>query len=84
MYFSGHATPSMFDRYIVKSSERHRENVRKRDEYLERRLAEKQPADAETIAVFSRFLRDKMGSNPTLFAITRRVSGFRILGAGSS
>src|SRR5262249_17050721 len=40
MHFSGHATESMFDRYIVKSSARHRENVRKRDKYLARRLAE--------------------------------------------
>lgn len=52
MHFSGHATASMFDRYIVKSSARHRENVKKRDLYLERRLAEKQPADAERVAVF--------------------------------
>lgn len=52
MYFSGHATPSLFARYIVKSSERYRENVRKRDEYLKQRLAEKQPVGAEPIAVF--------------------------------
>ncbi|MDQ5871811.1 MAG: tyrosine-type recombinase/integrase [Acidobacteriota bacterium] len=39
MHFSGHATTSMFDRYIVKSADRHREQVRKRDAYLERRLA---------------------------------------------
>jgi len=54
MHFSGHATPNMFDRYIVKSSARHRENVKKRDLYLEGRLAEKQPPDAERIAVFPR------------------------------
>ena len=52
MHFSAHATESMFDRYIIKSAERHRENVRRRDEHLERRLAGKKPTDAETIAVF--------------------------------
>jgi hypothetical protein len=41
MHFSGHKTPSMFDRYIVKSPDRHREQVRKRDAYLEKRFAEK-------------------------------------------
>lgn len=52
MHFSGHATESMFDRYIIKNSDRHRENVRKRDEYLARRFAEKRPSDAERTAVF--------------------------------
>lgn len=52
MHFSGHKTPSMFDRYIVKSADRHRENVRKRDAYLEQRLADKRPADADRVAVF--------------------------------
>jgi hypothetical protein len=68
MHFSGHATPSMFDRYIVKSSERHRENVKKRDEYLERRLAEKHPPTQKQSLFFQRFPRDRMGSNPTLSA----------------
>jgi integrase len=61
MAFSGHATPSMFDRYIIKSAERHGQSVRKRDAYLERRLAEKpapagfadnHSADADRVAVF--------------------------------
>lgn len=61
MAFSGHATPSMFDRYIVKSAERHGQSVRKRDAYLEHRLAEKpapagfadnRPADADNTLVF--------------------------------
>jgi hypothetical protein len=39
MHVSGHKTPSMFDRYIVKSADRHREQVRKRDAYLQLRLA---------------------------------------------
>jgi integrase len=48
MAFSGHKTPSMFQRYVVKSSARHRESVRRRDEYLERRLADKKP-EATTV-----------------------------------
>lgn len=30
MHFSGHATPSMFDRYLIKSAKRHGASVRKR------------------------------------------------------
>lgn len=56
MHFSGHATPSMFDRYIIKSAERHRENVKRRDEYLSRRLAEKRVPDVERVAVFPKLL----------------------------
>jgi integrase len=48
MAFSGHQTASMFQRYVVKSSARHRESVRRRDEYLERRLASVKP-EAETL-----------------------------------
>jgi integrase len=48
MHFSGHKTPSMFDRYVIKSAKRHGESVRRRDEYLERRLANRNP-EAETI-----------------------------------
>lgn len=58
MHFSGHATESMFDRYIIKSADRHRENVRKRDEYLARRLTEKKPADAERIGIFPQVLQE--------------------------
>ena len=57
MAFSGHKTASMFQRYVVKSSVRHRESVRRRDEYLERRLADKKP-EAETVE-FPRVGADK-------------------------
>jgi integrase len=52
MHFSGHATENMFDRYVIKSADRHRESVRKRDAYLEKRLADKPLADADRVAVF--------------------------------
>lgn len=48
MVFSGQKTPSMFQRYVVKNSARHRESVRRRDAYLERRLANKR-AEAQTV-----------------------------------
>ena len=38
----------MFDRYIVKSADSHRENVRKRDAYLEKRLAAKPALGAQS------------------------------------
>lgn len=47
MHFSGHKTASMFDRYVIKSSERHRANVRQRDQYLAERLGEKQASVGE-------------------------------------
>jgi len=52
MNFSGHKTPSMFDRYISKSAERHGAAVRQRDEYLERRLADNQGMDADRVVDF--------------------------------
>ncbi len=52
MAFSGHRTASMFQRYVVRNADRHRESVRRRDAYLEKRFAEKQPADAERVAKF--------------------------------
>ena len=52
MAFSGHRTPSMFQRYVIRNADRHRESVRKRDAYLEKRLAEKREPDAETVVAF--------------------------------
>lgn len=52
MHFSGHSTPSTFDRYIVKSADRHRENVRKRDAYLEKRLADRPVPNADRVIAF--------------------------------
>jgi hypothetical protein len=52
MNFSGHKTPSMFDRYVIKFSERHRKNVRQRDAYLKKRLAETPLPNAEKLVDF--------------------------------
>jgi integrase len=52
MAFSGHRTASMFQRYVIRNADRHRESVRRRDAYLEKRLSEKKSADSERVAVF--------------------------------
>lgn len=52
MAFSGHRTASMFERYVIRNADRHRESVRRRDAYLEKRLSEKKTPDSERIAVF--------------------------------
>ena len=52
MHFSGHKTPSMFDRYVIKNADRHRASLEKRDQYLERRLAERKGASAERVLDF--------------------------------
>ncbi len=52
MAFSGHRTPSMFQRYVIRNSDRHRKNVRKRDAYLKRQLSESKGANSERIAKF--------------------------------
>ena len=54
MAFSGHRTPSMFQRYVIRNSDRHRANVRTRDAYLKKRLSEKKGSDSERVAVFPR------------------------------
>jgi len=54
MNFSGHATPSTFNRYLIKSAKRHGAAVRKRDEYLEKRLADIRGVDADSVAEFPR------------------------------
>lgn len=50
MRFSGHRTPSMFDRYVIKSPDRHREQILKRDRSLAGRLGEKAAANGERSA----------------------------------
>jgi hypothetical protein len=53
MAFSGHRTPSMFQRYVIRNSDRHRESVRRRDAYLKERLSQKKTGgDSERIAKF--------------------------------
>jgi hypothetical protein len=49
-------------RYIVKTAERHRESARKRDECLERRLAEKNPPTQKKWLILLRFPKDMQGS----------------------
>jgi integrase len=51
MHFSGHKTPSMFDRYLIKSPERHAQ-VARRDAYLAKRLADTASPAADTVAKF--------------------------------
>jgi integrase len=52
MHFSGHKTPSMFDRYLIKSPERHAEQVARRDAYLAKRLADTASTGADKVAEF--------------------------------
>lgn len=52
MHFSGHKTPSMFDRYVIKSAERHAEQIRKRDAFMAKQLADSKRADAGRMARF--------------------------------
>lgn len=47
MDFTGHKTASMLRRYRKKTAKRHGASVRKRDQYLAERFAERKPADAE-------------------------------------
>ncbi len=52
MHFSGHKTPAMFDRYVIKSSERHRENVRTRDAYLAKALSDRKRSASDRVVKF--------------------------------
>jgi len=59
MHFTGHKTPSMFDRYVIKSADRHRASVLKRDAYLEERLAESRSRETERVVDFPKASGEK-------------------------
>ena len=50
MSFSGHKNRAMVEVYILRNAARQARSVDKRDEYLERYLAERKSDDAERIA----------------------------------
>jgi len=52
MDFSGHKTASMFDRYVIKSAERHRRSLRKRDDYMAAKLAANEAEERGKLAEF--------------------------------
>jgi integrase len=53
MHFSGHKTPAMFDRYVIKSTDRHRANVKTRDAWLAAQFADKKSPDADRVLDFA-------------------------------
>jgi integrase len=57
MHFSGHKTPAMFDRYVIKSSDRHRANVKTRDAWLAAKLADKKSPDADRVLDFAGLMK---------------------------